>query len=265
VSEPASTADPVVTTLRPLLARQLARLRARYLWHGLGAVLALGGAAVLLFFGLDRWFGMPLPIRLFHSALLLLIGGYATARFVLYPLRARFADLDLAVWFERTFPQLHQRLVSAIQLHDLPDAALRNQSRPMIDKLLAETSVEVQRLPLPALFDGRATRRALGAAAVVCALLAGGALWSPPTAKAFVLRHLGLAASYPRNTTLRLELPPDGPELQRVDRGEVTELLLPAPICTCRCWPRARCPKRCSSTSSRCAPRRTPTPTAAAC
>jgi hypothetical protein len=228
VSDSAIPVDPVVTSLRPLLARQLARLRARYLCYGIGMALALGGGATLLFLALDRWIGMPTPIRLFHTAALLAIVGYAVARFVLYPLRASFQDLDVAIWFERTFPQLHQRLVSAIQLHAVPEAELRNQSRPMIDQLLAEAATEVQRLPLPALFDSRPTTRALSAAATACLLLVAGALWSPPTARAFVLRHLGFAASYPRNTNLRLELPAAGPELQRTDRGSITELVLPA-------------------------------------
>ena len=220
--------DPVVTTLRPLLARQLGRLRARFLWHGLGKVLALAGAAVLLFFALDRWIGMPLPIRLFHSAATVAIVGVGVVRYLLYPLRARIVDLDLAVWFERTFPELHQRLVSAIQLHEVAPGDLRNQSRPMIDRLVADTAAAVQTLPLPAMFDGRTTRRWLLGAGSAAALLLGGALWSPPTAQAFVLRHLGFAASYPRDTMLRLELPTAGPELQRTDRGDQTELVLAA-------------------------------------
>jgi hypothetical protein len=220
--------DPVVTTLRPLLARQLGRLRARFLWHGLGKVLALAFAAVLLFFALDRWIGMPLPIRLFHTAAIVAIVAFGAVRYLVYPLRARILDLDLAVWFERTFPALHQRLVSAIQLHDVPPGDLRNQSRPMIDRLVADTAAAVQTLPLPAMFDGRTTRRWLLGAGSAAALLLGGALWSPPTAKAFVLRHLGFAASYPRDTMLRLELPSAGPELQRTDRGDQTELVLAA-------------------------------------
>ncbi|MFY9344789.1 MAG: hypothetical protein WAT39_20015, partial [Planctomycetota bacterium] len=44
----------------------------------------------------------------------------------------------------------------------------------------------------------------------------------------FVLRHLGVAASYPRQTTLRLELPPAGPDLQRTDRDTTTEIVVPA-------------------------------------
>jgi hypothetical protein len=215
-------------SLRPLLQTQLRALRARYAVHGLLRTATLLAGAVLLFFGLDRWLLLPLPIRLFHTAATLGLLAFGLWRFVRYPLQKRFADLDAAIWFERTFPSLHQRLVSAIQLQALPEPALRNQSAAMIEALQRDTESAVRALPLQQLFDARPTAR-LGTAVLLAVLvLGGGACWSPATAHAFVCRHLGLPASYPRDTTLRLELPPAGPELQREDRGDVTELVLAA-------------------------------------
>ena len=46
--------DPVTAQLRPLLARQLARLRGRYLFFGVAKALLWTAALVLLFFALDR-------------------------------------------------------------------------------------------------------------------------------------------------------------------------------------------------------------------
>jgi hypothetical protein len=98
----------------------------------------------------------------------------------------------------------------------------------MIDQLAAETTTTVRSLPLHELFDARPTRR-VGAAALVVLLLGSGALLlAPATLQAFVLRHLGVDAHYPRNTTLHLELPPAGADLQRTDSGDKTELVLPA-------------------------------------
>lgn len=222
------TAAATAEALRPMLAQQLGRLRRRYLVHGLGLVLAAVAGAVLLFFALDRWLGLPVPVRLFHTGVvgaLLFAGGL---RFVRYPLTRRFADTDLAVWFERAFPELHQRLVSAVQLQHELGGDLRNQSRAMIERLLAETTSTVQRLPLERLFVARPTQRVVAAAALLAAVLVGGAVWSPATARAFLLRHIGVAASYPRATTLRIELPPAGPDLQRTDSGDTIELVLPA-------------------------------------
>lgn len=219
----------LAATLRSLLAAQLRRLRRRFLWHGSAVVVAAAAALTLLFFALDRAIGMPLPIRLFHTAV---VGGacaYGFVRFVRYPLARRFSDVDLAVWFERTFPALSQRMVSALQLQAaVASDALRDQSRAMIDALLRETADAVQALSLGRLIDPRPTVRVAAGAAAALTLLAGGALWSPATASAFVRRHLGADVGYPRATTLRVELPPAGTDLQRVDREGETELTLPA-------------------------------------
>ncbi len=214
MTAPPPPASPGLTsTLQSLLTGQAAALRRRFLWHGVATVLALLAGAVLLFFGLDRWLDLPLPIRLLHTTALLALLVVGGARFVRYPMTRRFADVDLAVWFERTFPDLHQRLVSAVQLQSIDDTGLRNQSRPMIDQLLAEAAREVQRLPLARLFDNRPTLRMAAIAGGLGALLVGGSLWSPATLRAFVLRHLGIGASYPRETNLRLEVPPSGADL----------------------------------------------------
>ncbi|MBL8730727.1 MAG: hypothetical protein JNM25_20075 [Planctomycetes bacterium] len=223
-----TAADPVAATLRPLLAEQLRRLRRRYLWHGLAIAIAAPSAAVLLFFALDHSLRLPTPIRLLHATVVVLLGAFAGWRFLRYPLQRRFTDVDLATWVERTFPELHQRLVSALQLHGLADDDLRNQSRPMIDRLLQETASQARALPLDRLFDDTRIRRLALAASGLLLLLLTGAAVSPTTARVFVLRHLGFAAEYPRQTNLIVELPPSGPELQRQDRDGVTELLLPA-------------------------------------
>lgn len=220
--------DPVRATLRPLLQRQLGRLRTRYFWHGLGKTALLVAALVLLFFALDRWLRLPTPIRLLHTAA---VGGalvVGALRFVRYPLRRAFTEVDLALWLEHTYPELHQRLVSAVQLQSAREGDLRNQSRAMIEALWRETATMAGRLRLDALFDARGTVRVVGGALLIGALLAGGAVWSPQTANTFVLRHLGLSVDYPRETTLRVELPPAGPDLQRTDGDGTSELVLPA-------------------------------------
>jgi hypothetical protein len=231
VSSPSSAADVPNTILRPLLQRQLRALRGRYLRHGLGLVLAALAGVVLLFFALDRWLLLPLPIRLLHTAAVLATAGFGFWRFVRYPLSRRFEELDAAVWFERAFPALHQRVVSAVQLaaaRDAADPALRNQSQAMIDRLLAETAEAVQALPLQNLFDPRPTRRTGAAALLGGLLLLVGAWSSPAVAKAFLLRHLGLDAEYPRQTSLFVELPPAGPDLQLAASAGRVELTLPA-------------------------------------
>lgn len=204
------------------------RLRRRFAWHGLALVVLVASAALALFFALDHTLRLPLPIRLLHTTAvgaLLVAGGW---RFVRYPLQRPFGNLDVAQVLERSFPELHQRLVSALQLCELDGPALRGQSKAMVGELLSDAQRAIGSLRLEALFDPTRTRRlALGAAGLV-ALLTLGAWSAPATAHAFVLRHLGVAAEYPRSTYLEIELPPAGPELQREDRADETVLLLSA-------------------------------------
>jgi len=218
----------LTSALRPLLHQQAGRLRSRFLVHGLGLCVLLPAAAILLFFGLDHSLRLPLPIRLFHTLAVATLLGYGLWQFVRYPLTRRFADVDIAQLLERRFPELHQRLVSAVQLQELGSDQLRNQSRAMIDQLMDETAAATRALPLDRLFDQRRTLRVYAAAGGLLACLGLGTALAPATAQAFLLRHLGLAAEYPRETTLRIEVPPNGPEVQREDRDGVIELVLPA-------------------------------------
>ncbi|MCB9879661.1 MAG: hypothetical protein H6835_18865 [Planctomycetes bacterium] len=220
--------DPVAAILRPLLARQLGRLRRRYLLHGLAKALLLTAALVALFFVLDRWLRLPTPIRLLHTTAVLAVAGFAALRFVRYPLRRHFTEVDLALWVEHTYPELHQRLVSAVQLHSTAQAELRNQSPAMIDALWRDTAAAVGALPLDRLFDDRALHRVIGGAGALSAALLVGALLQPVTARTFLLRHLGLALDYPRATTLIVELPKASADLQVVEHDGETELVLPA-------------------------------------
>lgn len=234
-------ADATPTTLTAaqgaidaVLAAQEARLRRRYLVHGLGWALLLPAAGIALFFGLDHTLHLPLGIRLLHTAATVALLVYGAQRFLLYPLSRRFQRLDIAQVLERTFPELHQRLVSAVQLQTAAAVStggtdgLRNQSQALIDALCAETAAAVRALPLERFFDPRRTRIVLGGAGLLLATLGGLTIAAPGTARVFLLRHLGIAVDYPRRTYLAIELPPEGPELQRRDGDGLIELLLPA-------------------------------------
>ncbi|GAB4140985.1 MAG: hypothetical protein Fur0037_07680 [Planctomycetota bacterium] len=218
-------AHPFGGELDALLRAQLRALRRRALAHGLGAVLAVGVSAVLLAFLLDHWLRLPLAVRTLHSLLVATAVVGSAVVWIRRPLALRLRTVDMAVLLERRFPHLRQRLVSALQLGGESD--LRNQSRAMIDALLAETREALAGIRVEDLFTARPVAWTWTAACGLCAVLAAGALLGPETAKAFVLRHLGSSASYPRATTLILELPPEGPELRREDSGSRSVLTLP--------------------------------------
>ncbi len=225
---PAAALPAALATIRPLLATQLARLRRRYLWYGLGMTALLAALAIGFFFALDHGLRLPLPIRLMHSAAVLCLLGWCLVRFVRYPLTRRFGEVDLAAWIDRSFPELGERVVSTVQLQAVAASDLRNQSPAMIERMVAETLAATERLPLDRLFDERRVRRPVLLGGGVLAVLVTLAAIGPATARAFVLRHLGFAATYPRQTTLVVELPEASADLQRVDRDGATELVLAA-------------------------------------
>lgn len=228
ISSTATGSNPVTAQLRPLLSKQLARLRNRYLVFGVLKALLWVAALVVLFFVLDRWLRLPTPIRLLHTIATVLVGGYAIVHFVRYPLSKKFTEIDLALWLEHTYPDLHQRLVSAVQLHDMQEPELRNQSKAMIDQLWQETANRTSELKLDALFDNRALVRVFAGAALLTIGLAVAAMMAPTTARTFAMRHVGIQVDYPRDTTLIVELPPAGADLQREDRDGETVIVVPA-------------------------------------
>ena len=67
--------DPVAAQLCPLLARQLSRLRNRYLLFGIAKAVLWVAALVVLFFVLDRWLRLPTPIRLLHDSVIVRPGA----------------------------------------------------------------------------------------------------------------------------------------------------------------------------------------------
>ena len=219
--------DPVLAQLRPLLARQLSKLRGRYLAHGVAKSLLCTLALVALFFLLDRWLRLPTPVRLVHTLITAAACGMASWRFIRYPMTRRFTDLDLAMWIERSHPELHQRLVSALQLHD-GGATYRNQSAAMIDRLWQETVEQTRTLRPEQLFDNRSLTRVVTGATLITVTLAVGAALSPDSARIFLLRHVGAGLDYPRATRLTVDVPQASPDLQRIDSEGLTELVLPA-------------------------------------
>lgn len=229
--EPATTAA-LSRELDQMLQDQLARVRRRFFVHGLASTLLLPAAVVLVAFLLDNFLRLPLPIRVFHTLATVAVCAFAAWRFLYYPVSRRWLSTDVAVLLERAFPELHERLVSAVQLKAAlargETDALRNQSPAMIEQLLADTTSCVQRLPLEDLFVPTRTRQLWSAATALLLVLIVGAVAMPETALAFVQRHLGFEVSYPRATHLVVELPPQSADLQRTDRDGETELVVPA-------------------------------------
>jgi hypothetical protein len=150
-------------------------------------------------------------------------------RRVLYPLRRPFERDDVALAIERRFPDLHQRLISAHQLHRAAETgSLRDQSETMVRRIVAEAAEHVRRLPLGEVLDPRRTVRVWAAASTVFATAFVIAVLQPVHVGTMLQRALGLSVDYPRLTTLFVELPTEDEDYRIEDRDGETIVTLAA-------------------------------------
>lgn len=214
--------------LESLLESQRQRIRRRFLIHGMGWLLAAGSAGVLAYYLLDRSLALPSWVRILLSAVCLFYLGLGIARRLIYPIKRSLDQEDVALAIERRFPELHERLISALQLgKDLAGARLRNQSPAMIEMLVAEAAAETPQLPVEQLLDRNKTFKVWGLASGLCAIIITGLACYPDHGRAFALRILGISAQYPRNTHLQLVLPESSEDfrVERINAGEVSIIM----------------------------------------
>lgn len=210
--------SPEQQYLETLLGQQLRRIRSRFLLHGIGVLLFITGAVSVAYYGLDRLLQLPPAVRVLLS---LALAGYLvflTRRWLLYPLGRSFTRGDVAIAFEQRFPELRQKLISALQLGRRAGAGeLRNESAAMVERLLQDARDHVRRVPHQQLLSPVETGKVWAAAVGVTVIVLLGAADNPAATGVFLWRVLGLDVAYPRATTLHLVLP-EGKDY-RIHRG----------------------------------------------
>jgi hypothetical protein len=202
-----------------MLTAEQRRIELRRLSYGIGLVLALGLAAVCLYYLTDRTLKLPPVLRVAATASLCVTLLFAAKRHVVAPLRSALRQHDVAIALERKFANLRQELVSAVELKAQLAAAadpkqLRNQSPEMIAELVSAAARDVERVDLRQLHSQKHAMR-VWAAALGCAAVIGiGGMSQPHVALVFLRRMFGASDAYPRLTTLRMELPDDGTDFK---------------------------------------------------
>ena len=189
------------------------RLRAHVLLHGLGRVLLGAACWLALIYLLDRWLHLPGFVRGFHALVLLALPAYLLWRELLRPL-SRVPDRDgLAVLIERSHPELHELLVSAVQL-ERRAGELSPDERLLVERVIADAEARARELDLSGVDDPRPPISSLGAGAAAAALCGLLLALSPADASIFMARLLGGGPEWPRRTTLRVEVPVAGGRAQ---------------------------------------------------
>jgi hypothetical protein len=197
--------------MRHPLEHQLALLRSRVRWlvtlHGLSWLLAtvLATAVTLGLIDYAVRFQQRGP-RLASSLLACGVLLWTCYRYVYLPARARLRDTDLALRLQRRFPDLDDRLLSAVEFLRQPAADPRSGSAALRQAVIAQTAAEAQRLDFRQAVDARPPARAAMFAAVACLLAAGLLLLDPSSAAIAVRRLLNpfSAAVFPQRTHLVL-------------------------------------------------------------
>ena len=196
----------------PAIDSLLKRVRARLLrevWiFGVGRALLLIALWTLFIFLVDWALHVPAPVRLAHLAGLIGLPAYILWRDLFQRLRAIPGPDGLAVLVERAHPELHELLVSAVQLRDRDAARHEDAVDPvLVDKVIAEADALAANIDLRNLTDPRPPRRslALGLVATFATLIT--LTLQQDAAAIFLARLAGGSTQWPQKTHLVLEIP----------------------------------------------------------
>jgi hypothetical protein len=192
-----------------ILDRLRSRIRQYVLFEGVALVIALFGALFwgsflvdLCYFRLSR---LELPVWFRATVLIAGIGllAFGVVSWIALRLLRSLRSRALALVLERRFPELDDRLITAVEAAD----GLVSMGTPITAAMLTQTIAEVSRavgnLDLGSVFDRRPIRRAIIVATVLMASILGLAVANTAAMERWVAGYLGLKNGYwPRETEL---------------------------------------------------------------
>lgn len=192
-----------------ILDAQRRRIVSRLLLRGAGIVIAAVVGALVVYYVTDRGLSLPIGIRLLLTTAWVVLLVWLARRQLVWPLSLRLGESDVAVAIERRFPDLRERLISALQLAEMAakKANPRDQSQAMIDQVVADASTAAASLRTDEFLTWRHVGRAWLAAGLALVIAAPGIITNREVVQVFLQRMFGADIAYPRQTTLVVELP----------------------------------------------------------
>lgn len=151
------------------------RIRRYVLIEGLSALLALLGLLFWLSLGADvAWFEiskLELPLWFRWTFGVLAVGLFVAVllTWVLFRFFRRLRTKGLALVLERRFPQLDDRLVTAVEMASSPRVDAEGLGGAMLQRTMADAAGAARQLDLGSVFDSRPLRRMVIAASVLLA------------------------------------------------------------------------------------------------
>jgi hypothetical protein len=196
-----------------LIGRRLDRVRGAikslFLLDGVGRLLIALVVFVVATFVLDWFFILPSPVRLVLLALGLGGIGWIAVRRILYPLGVKISDDDLALFVERHYPELNDRLISAIQLAREGDPGSEDRvagfnSPQLVNELVRDAQQASEALDFNrVVVRGHVMKIAAWAGALLLVLV-GAAVARTDLASIYARRILGGGAKWPQRTYLKV-------------------------------------------------------------
>jgi hypothetical protein len=207
-----------MTSLADRLApvrRRLGRIRGSikrlFALDGLSRLVLAATAFVALTFLVDWALILPAAVRLVMLAAGLGLFAWVLGRRVVYPLGVRVSDDDLALFVEREFPELNDRLISAIQLarqpaDDRPQEGhvVATNSPELVQALVEDAEKATGSMDFKRVLVRRHVGKILCWAFVLGGVLAAGAIAKPAYASIYLNRLLGGSQRWPQRTELQV-------------------------------------------------------------
>lgn len=202
------TKMPELTTelLHPEITSLLRRLKRR-----IRRYLALAGtAALVVVLAVLFWASVGLDVVYFKISLtelpLWLRAAFGVVALVVMVLTLlagvgmifirRFRPKALALVLERRFPELNDRLVTAVELVNSPDGINTPMAKAMLNRTIAEAAQTSKRLKLDDVFNARPLRRLVGLACTLVATIVLFAWGSPQSMARWQAGYLKLEQEY---------------------------------------------------------------------
>lgn len=149
---------------------------------------------------------LPRGVRLFLLGAWIISSGYIISRYLIYPMRFRIKDDDIALCVERFYPNLKDRLISTVQLSRSIGQEPRFNSPELIQTLINETGQEVQALNFNQIIDSTFQKKLLAAMCGILIIVLSYMSFYPQYTGIWFNRILGGPARWPKTTSLSLVL-----------------------------------------------------------
>jgi len=199
MNEPSKLSLPQEIT--DLLNRLRGKIRRYILLEGTARLLAVIGLIFWASFLVD-WayfqlshFELPVWFRASFVLISVTVIGVLAVSLILLRLMRKMRRKALALVLERRFPELNDRLATAIELHEThePQNAL---TRAMLERTVHDVAEGSSRLPLEDVFDKRPLRRAFFCALALCISILTLALFNQPAMARWAKGYLELRSDY---------------------------------------------------------------------